>query len=299
MALGRHAAAARIAAVAGLASAVGCFRTFSVDESSTTSSSSSSTSSSSSSSSSGGGAGGSGGGGAGPKGCAVGKPGPSLLPVPPDSPRFCIDETEVTNAHYHAFLGQIPSLADLPDRCSWKTTLAPDFLPPLGTADKFAVVLVDWCDAYAYCKAAGKRLCGKVGGGPVVPPESGYPIDLIQQGEWYYTCSGAGTKAYPYGSTYDPDACNDDDESQLEVKSKLTCEGGFPGVYDMTGGVFEWQDDCSVTNADPRQDVCRCMGGSFFMDSVKQLFSCGQGMFPRLRNTRAGNFGFRCCDDYH
>ena len=26
-------------------------------------------------------------------------------------------------------------------------------------------VCVDWCDAYAYCKAVGKRLCGRIGTG--------------------------------------------------------------------------------------------------------------------------------------
>ena len=65
---------------------------------------------------------------------------------------------------------------------------------------------VRWCHAYAYCKWAGKRLCGKHGGGtyPWADSEASY------NSQWSYACRGGipGTQ-YPYGggSAYTKDVC--------------------------------------------------------------------------------------------
>ena len=49
-------------------------------------------------------------------------------------------------------------------------------------ADHHPIVWVDWCDAYAYCKGVGKRLCGAIGGGPV-DFHTGYAD--TNQSQWY------------------------------------------------------------------------------------------------------------------
>src|SRR5205085_1833298 len=57
---------------------------------------------------------------------------------------------------------------------------------------------VDWCDAYAYCKWAGKQLCGEIKGQGLDPALANSP----DAGAWYNACSAGGAKDWPYGTIY-------------------------------------------------------------------------------------------------
>lgn len=202
---------------------------------------------------------------------------------------YCIDSTEVSNAQYKAWLLKNPDGANQPMECA-----ANSFVPMSGSppADDKPVVNVDWCDAYGYCKANGKRLCGKIGGGP------NSWADFAQPGlsQWLGACSKAGTQTYPYGNTYDIPACNVGDAQpdggpsvSWPVGSAPTCEGGYPGIFDMSGNVWEWEDSC-----DPNSTKCRRRGGSYTSDATNVTCAVG-GTLDRL--SFASNGGFRCCAD--
>jgi formylglycine-generating enzyme required for sulfatase activity len=133
-----------------------------------------------------------------------------MIPVATASRFYCIDQTEVTNAQYGAFLPTAPA-TQIPE-CSWNTSFAPQTaattcvspLPydPVNRAS-YPVSCVDWCDAYAYCVAAGKRLCGAIGGGAVAAAST----TDANQSQWYRACSAAGARRYPYGNQYQPMHC--------------------------------------------------------------------------------------------
>ena len=72
--------------------------------------------------------------------------------------------------------------------------------------DDHPQVCVEWCDAQAYCLAVGKRLCGKIGGGPNALADYDDPT----RSAWLNACSNEGTKDYPYGDLYDPTLCGRD-----------------------------------------------------------------------------------------
>lgn len=85
-----------------------------------------------------------------------------MVPVDAGVFAFCIDRTEVTQSAYDAFLSATTNGGPArPDGCTTKksNTVA------LGSDGTMPVRNVDWCDAYAYCAWAGKRLCGRTGGG--------------------------------------------------------------------------------------------------------------------------------------
>jgi formylglycine-generating enzyme required for sulfatase activity len=75
------------------------------------------------------------------------------------------------------------------------------------------------------------------------------------------------------------------------VGHRPDCVGGYPGVYDMMGNVWEWNDVCDST--DPAS-FCRNHGGAF--DSPDTALSC-EGMRPWTRNSTAADLGIRCCTD--
>ena len=211
--------------------------------------------------------------------------------------RGCVDVTEVTQAAYAAFLASSPGAQ--PAECSWNTSYvpgqqmngfvcSPGLFDPSGRPDH-PVRCVDWCDAVMFCAWAGKRLCGGVGGQQLGLASFADPAASV----WMNACSRGGTLTYPYGPVYTPDACqgaHDAGTDPSAVASAPSCVGGFPGLFDMSGNVEEWEDAC---DRDGGEDAnCRLRGGGVYNTAAGLAcasdHSAGrQGMGPAI--------GFRCC----
>jgi sulfatase modifying factor 1 len=252
------------------------------------------TSSSGGQSSSGGGHGDVGGAGGGVGGCDPSLPGPALVEIPaPGGGHFCIDSTEVTNAHYATWLASSPEVKNQPAVCAWNDTFIPaaGWPAPSGKENE-PIRRVDWCDAFAYCAAAGKHLCGKIGGGPVVYDDKlGDPM----QSQWLDACTAGGTRDFPYGSTYQAQVCNDGHfgtGEPISVGQAKGCEGGYPGLFDMVGNVGEWVDSCDGTKGE--LDSCLSFGGSSFDAGDPPQCMKRYGF---AREATASIIGIRCCRD--
>ena len=121
---------------------------------------------------------------------------------------FYIDKYAVTVGQYKQFI-QATGHRALPDRVS-------EYSP----TDRHPVVCVNWHDAMAYAKWAGKRL----------PTEA----------EWEYAARGGLIgKKYPWGDAIDSSKAN-----YKRNADKTTPVGSYPpngyGLYDMAGNVWEW-----------------------------------------------------------
>ena len=226
-------------------------------------------------------------------GCPSGR-GPELI----RAGATCVDRTEVTYAQYQQFIddtagdagGQVPE-------CIWN-----DYLPysgwpyPVGM-QHHPVRDVTWCSAHAYCLWAGKRLCGTPGTGASVAPKD---VADASADEWFAACSRGGERVYPYGDSFQPDACNVGEagtvppayrEGSVPVATMQDCEGGYAGIMDMSGNAEEWENACEATTAGDagRMDVCLVRGGGFGTPTDK-LACDGRG-----RLFRGNHAGIRCC----
>jgi formylglycine-generating enzyme required for sulfatase activity len=242
----------------------------------------------------GGGDGGSGAGSGGAGGSGGGDPcggtdGPEMVQLD----GFCVDSTEVTNAQYERFYDavQAGTTPEQPAACAWNDSFAPN-ATGVNETGEHPVRGVDWCDAYAFCAWAGKRLCGNPTGGAAVYDEP------ANEGEsqWFAACSANGMKAFPYGDAYDAQTCNGGDYGAdgvgpEPVGSIASCVGGYPGIYDMSGNVWEWEDSC---NGDAGEaDLCRARGGAF--GNGAEFHRCDWDAFSPARNFNSGPTGIRCC----
>jgi formylglycine-generating enzyme required for sulfatase activity len=212
---------------------------------------------------------------------------------------WSIDETEVTNAQYAAFLAaKAGSTSGQPAYCAWNTSFAPASGWPAAAAKcDFPVVQVDWCDARAYCAWAGKRLCGNPTGGPTAFDGSN-PISATTS-QWYAACSVGGIGKYPYGDLWMSGICVDNayDPSPADATTRVgtaaACHGvagAYASILDMVGNVREWEDDCDGTK--DGGDNCRVRGGAFNDPSDKATCLAANAVH---RDTKADNIGFRCC----
>jgi formylglycine-generating enzyme required for sulfatase activity len=200
---------------------------------------------------------------------------------------FCIDSTEVTNADYAAFLAaKNGDTGGQPLACAGHNSFALKCTE--ANSDPSApVTCVAWCDAYAYCAWAGKRLCGAVGGGP-----NSVPKDDLTTDQWYFACSAGGGQPVPYGSTFQPGRCNDaafDAGRPVGVATLPGCVGGFAGLFDMSGNVIEWEDSCTEAGG----DYCALRGGHF-ADTAPEALECATNRVQD-RETADQKDGFRCC----
>jgi formylglycine-generating enzyme required for sulfatase activity len=231
---------------------------------------------------------------------------------------FWIDQTEVTVAAYREYLSQVSSplswSADDSASCAWK---AEPFDPEHATddpcvqetavedlplADDKPIRCVDWCDALAYCRWAGKRLCS---GDGVMTGVTTNQASL----DWAEACSDGGAP-YPYGGTkFVPEACNIG-LSQAECANVLHFSVCGPtsvpspaplhckspnGAVDMVGNVAEWTANCGkLPSTDAQAQLCQIKGGSFADEAT---ITCQTSSKYEQRTARNHAVGFRCCTD--
>ncbi len=195
---------------------------------------------------------------------------------------FYIDSTEVTVGQYLAFLDARREDTDgQPSVCSWNTSFY-DGTP--SNPDNYPITNVDWCDARAFCDWSGKRLCGAIGGGPVAN------ADVLEQtkSQWFLACGGDNGASHPAGG--DPNDCNSTGGAGLRaVASTTTCEGFYPGIFDLEGNAAEWIDSCATETG--AEDVCYLLGGSH----IDNRSYCTEYFDEWPRNDFAAPWGFRCC----
>ena len=152
---------------------------------------------------------------------------------------FCIDTEVVTVADFNEFLIADGEPFDVPPSCDAQKGKRP------ARDDKTDAALpargMLWCYAWAYCKWAGKRLCGAIGGGEV-------PFDAADpKSEWTYACAnGKLNYTYPYGSSYDAAACNTErtrGDPPVPTGTFPRCHGvaePFASLFDMSGNTPEY-----------------------------------------------------------
>jgi formylglycine-generating enzyme required for sulfatase activity len=209
--------------------------------------------------------------------------------------RFCIDATEVTTAQYTEFVtATAGNTTGQGAECAWNTTFAPASCNNDATLrPDHPITGVDWCDAVAYCRWAGKRLCGRIGGG--TNPVAEYKSAATSQ--WFNACSGGGRRVYPHGDTFDSTLCNTgaaNRNATVATGSLPGCEGGFPGIFDLSGNAAEWEDSCASSGS-PGNDQCRLRGGDFNNTNASNNTCDYDTSDPR--DARDCDTGFRCCAD--
>ena len=202
---------------------------------------------------------------------------------------FKADVTEVTNAAYARFMAseeatthelchdEEPANKDHTPRY-WR-----EFRPPLFRATaasrvapfdaetfkapKNPVVGVDWWDAFAYARWAGRRLLSKQ--------------------EWEKAARGTDGRLWPWGNSWDPKRANAGGEMEGELDgytyaAPATAFAGGASVYgclNMAGNVAEWTEEGFV------------MGGSSNSNPSGVRAAAGELREPGYRSF---DIGFRC-----
>ena len=241
-------------------------------------------------------------------------------------PAYYIEEHEVTNAQYRAYVeaegislpdnwttsGYVLSLKkdqlsqldlerlqklaanvfkiDKDTRRMSKQELLADILGKLAYMDKLPVTYVTWHQAAGYCQWIGKRL----------PSEA----------EWEKASRGANGQEFPWGNEWQHHLSNTGaeqwDMGVAPIESYQTDKSPY-GVYDLAGNVSEWVADWY--NAYPGSDYKSDAFGEKFKVARGAGWSGGEGHYA-LRLFQRGAYrsnlppdqkfddvGFRCAAD--
>lgn len=198
---------------------------------------------------------------------------------------YKIDSTEVTRGQYALFLAaKNGNTSGQVAECAANTTYVPEYQwPPSITDYDKPVTYVDWCDAAAYCSWAGGRLCGKIGGGAA----TGYWADPATR-QMLHACEGPSGNAYPYGNSFVAGRCNDG--AIAPVATFIPCNGGYAGLFDLSGNVAEWEDQCTTVD-----DSCYTRGRAPTGTAAADTRCDKLHSYMRLKGTDW--LGFRCCSN--
>ncbi|MBI5548021.1 MAG: SUMF1/EgtB/PvdO family nonheme iron enzyme [Deltaproteobacteria bacterium] len=133
---------------------------------------------------------------------------------------------------------------------------------------------VTFSAAETACKSRHKRLCSEE--------------------EWERACKGPGGARFPYGGSFDPDACNTEDgngEPRMVASSGTfsKCRSAF-GVADMSGNVAEWTSSSFNSEAGDRT----IKGGAADRPDYDTRCAARKNGPPGSANEK---LGFRCCAD--
>jgi sulfatase modifying factor 1 len=216
-------------------------------------------------------------------GACPGSGGPEMVSVG----AFCIDSTEVTQGQYRAWLASGPDTGNQLPECAFNDDFAPDewcstssvvCFYEIGSCENTPQVCVDWCDAFAFCRDMGKRLCGTISAGSA-------PYDDPSAGQWQQACAGANElEDCSYGGI----------AGGVDVATHPACAVYYDGepVYDMHGNVSEWEDSCSASTG--AADLCRTRGGNWSGEPA--ALTCQLVAEPAWRREDVdARVGFRCC----
>jgi formylglycine-generating enzyme required for sulfatase activity len=192
---------------------------------------------------------------------------------------FYMDEHEVMCEEYAAF---VRATGHRPPP-SWKGGSIPE-----GRA-RFPVTGVDWDDAVAYARWAGKRL----------PTEA----------EWEFAARGTDGRRYPWGDEWRADATNVKDSRQAGAANASLTEvmkhahGVSPfGVHDMSGNAWEWTatDFGIYPGGDPslmeNQTAGKVIRGGCYLTGLDKATTTYRGKWPPRGKTYEQT-GFRCVMD--
>ena len=191
---------------------------------------------------------------------------------------YYIDRFEVTTGRYGKFLAATGSVG-APE--GWEAL-------DINKGSELPVVGVNWNDAAAYCKWAGRRL----------PTES----------EWEKSARGADGRRYPWGEGAPTlEHANYQNTSPQAYDGGLAKVGAHPagrspfGVDDLSGNVAEWVADW-FTDSFPHSDVrnpkgpetgtARVIRGSGRFDPSERLIATKR--YHGNADLKAEDIGFRC-----
>lgn len=225
---------------------------------------------------------------------------------------FYIDEHEVTNKEYSKFLKYVTIYGDSSCRHPaqpkgkdhtptwWKE---PGHYPVEwgfkdAETDDYPVIGVDWYDAYAYAKWAGKR----------IPSEA----------EWEKVARGINGRIYPWGNRFVKDTLvnsgplTQEEKKVFDLYQYVSPVKAFPkgqsfwGCYDLLGNVANWCADYYTVNfyeVMPSNNPCCSIPTGY--RSIRGLLTwnvtlLGLNNMSRSGSnslTRSNNLGFRCAMD--
>ena len=201
---------------------------------------------------------------------------------------FHIDTYEVTNGRYLQFITETghrtPQHPSDSSKGLWKGNIMPESIVDLP------VINVDWYDADAYCKWAGKRL----------PTEA----------EWEKAAKGPNDWRFPWGNVEPTDRHLNYNQvwrgEATLVPVGIYEAGKSPyGAYDMAGNVWEWVADWYDPNYYSKSPAKNPQGPEtgthkVLRSSGWQVETPQVRIFTRIRMDPLGrnnSTGFRCAKD--